>query len=138
MKLYQFIFSLIVVFLSYSNSIYGQFDCSVNASTFSVTVNPTPAAPVAGSNSTVCSGQTLSLTASSTGTTYSWSGPNSFTSTSQNPIIGGVTTLASGTYSVTATTSGCTSTAELQVLRSIKLLMLLRQAVILLYVPEQL
>src|SRR4030067_872021 len=76
-----------------------------------VTVNSSPSAPIAGSNSPVCSGQTLSLTASSTGTTYFWSGPNSFTSTSQNPTIAGVTTASSGTYSVTATNNGCTSAA---------------------------
>ncbi|MBI4929429.1 MAG: PKD domain-containing protein, partial [Bacteroidetes bacterium] len=85
--------------------------CAGPSATTSVTVNPIPAAPTPGSNTPVCSGNDLSLTASSTGTTYSWSGPNSFTSASQNPTIAGVTTAASGTYSVTATTSGCTSTA---------------------------
>jgi len=85
--------------------------CVSTATTTPVTVNQTPTAPTAGSNSAICSGQTLSLTASSTGTTYSWTGPNSFTSSSQNPTIAGATTAASGNYSVTATTSGCASTA---------------------------
>ncbi|MBI3501119.1 MAG: PKD domain-containing protein [Bacteroidetes bacterium] len=83
--------------------------CTSSTATTSVTIQQTPAAPTAGSNSTVCSGQTLSLTATSTGTTYSWNGPNSFTSTNQNPTIASVTTAADGTYSVTATTNGCTS-----------------------------
>ncbi len=69
-----------------------------------------PAAPTAGSNSPICAGGTLTLTASSiTNATYLWSGPNGFTSTLQNPSITGATTAASGTYSVTATVGGCTT-----------------------------
>ncbi|MBI3502183.1 MAG: DUF1573 domain-containing protein [Bacteroidetes bacterium] len=84
------------------------FGCTGPAGTVSVTVNPPPGTPTAGSNSPVCSGQTLSLTASTvSGATYNWNGPNGFTSTAQNPIIAGVTTAASGTYSVTVTVSGC-------------------------------
>jgi hypothetical protein len=85
--------------------------CTGPAGTTSVTISQAPAAPVAGSNTPVCSGNTLSLTASSTGTTYSWTGPNSFSSAVQNPTIAAVTTAASGTYSVTATTAGCTGPA---------------------------
>jgi len=43
------------------------------------------------------------------GATYSWTGPNGFTSTSQNPSIPGATTADSGDYSVTATVGACTS-----------------------------
>jgi len=86
--------------------------CVSTAGTVTITVNPPPGTPAAGSNSTVCSGQTLSLTASTiTGATYSWSGPNGFTSVSQNPVITNVTTLGNGTYSVTATLGGCPSSA---------------------------
>ncbi len=77
--------------------------------------DPTPpATPVATSNSPICSGNTLNLSAtSSTGgtITYTWSGPNNFTSSVQNPVILNATTAASGTYSVTATINGCTSAA---------------------------
>jgi len=86
--------------------------CTGPAGIISVTVNQTPAVPTAGSNSPVCSGQILSLTASTlVGATYSWNGPNSFSSASQNPSVAGVTTAASGTYSVTTTLSGCTGPA---------------------------
>jgi hypothetical protein len=57
----------------------------------------------------VCTGQTLSLSASGSTTSYSWSGPNSFSSASQNPTRAISSTADGGTYSVTATTSGCTS-----------------------------
>jgi PA14 domain len=77
-----------------------------------VTVNPIPAAPTAGSDSPVNVGGTLHLTASDiTGATYAWTGPDSFSSSAQNPTIANVTTAAAGLYSVTATVNGCTSAA---------------------------
>ncbi|HEY4798731.1 MAG TPA: hypothetical protein VII99_06600, partial [Bacteroidia bacterium] len=73
-----------------------------------VQVNAPLTAPTAGNNGTITSGQTLSLTASTiAGASYSWSGPNGFTSTIQNPIIPGATPANSGSYSVTATVIGC-------------------------------
>ncbi len=75
-----------------------------------VTVNPIPAAPTAGSNSPICEGATLNLTASAiANATYNWTGPNGFTSTLQNPSIPAATTAAAGTYEVTATVLNCTS-----------------------------
>jgi len=60
----------------------------------------------------VCVGGTLSFSANTnTGNSYSWSGPNGFTSTSQNPTISGVTAANTGNYSVAVTgTDGCIST----------------------------
>jgi len=86
--------------------------CTSVAGTITITVNPTPASPTAGSNSPVCVGSTLNLTASVVaGATYNWTGPNSFSSTTQNPSIAGITTAGAGTYSVTATSAaGCIST----------------------------
>jgi gliding motility-associated-like protein len=91
--------------------------CTSSAATTQVTVNPSLPAPVVSSNSPICAGATLNLNAaSSPGATYSWNGPNGFTSTQQNPVITNATTLASGTYSVVATALGCHSdTATLQV-----------------------
>ncbi|MFD2569191.1 hypothetical protein ACFSUS_01015 [Spirosoma soli] len=43
--------------------------------------------------------------------TYQWSGPNGFSSTSEQPTVQNATTLASGTYSLTATVTGeCSGT----------------------------
>jgi hypothetical protein len=75
-----------------------------------VTVNPIPITPTLGSNSPVCSGNALNLTSTATGATYNWTGPNAFTSASQNPSISNITVAASGTYSLTETSSaGCAS-----------------------------
>jgi len=76
-------------------------------------VDPTsPAAPTAGSNSPLCVGDQLDLTASLIiGATYNWTGPNGFINSSQNPNIVGVSAINAGTYSVTATVAGCTGPA---------------------------
>lgn len=56
---------------------------------------------------------TLNLTAESLpGATYSWTGPNNFTSNLQNPSIEGVGLNATGTYTVTATVNGCSGTSS--------------------------
>jgi subtilisin-like proprotein convertase family protein len=59
------------------------------------------------SNSPVCTGSTLNLsTPTVTGATYSWTGPNGFTSSARNPSIASVTAANAGTYSLTVTVGG--------------------------------
>ncbi|MFO7370041.1 MAG: gliding motility-associated C-terminal domain-containing protein [Bacteroidales bacterium] len=71
---------------------------------------------VAGSNSPVCEGSTINLSASG-GTSYTWSGPNSFTSNQQNPSVAGANLSMSGLYKVTVTDSnGFSDTTSLPVL----------------------
>ena len=87
--------------------------CTSNALSFSLSDPNPPATPSAASNSALCSGATLNLTASGSvaGATYNWSGPNGFSSTQQNPSITNTSTAASGVYNVTVTVNGCTSPA---------------------------
>lgn len=67
------------------------------------------------SNSPICLGKTLELNASG-GASYSWTGPNGFTSTDQNPTILNATAVNSGEYSCTITgTAGCDDTKKLNV-----------------------
>jgi gliding motility-associated-like protein len=68
----------------------------------------------AASNTPVCSGTDILLTSDIAGATYAWTGPNGFTSTDQNPIVVGATTVATGTYSVTVTNipGGCPQTTN--------------------------
>jgi len=63
-------------------------------------------------NSPVCTGNTIDLFVNATGgpTSYSWTGPNAFTSTLANPTITPAIAANGGTYSVTATNSCGTST----------------------------
>jgi|GEM_PF-247555 len=87
--------------------------CVSTAATVSVLVKPIPVAPTASSNSPICANVDLNLTAASPtgGVNYDWTGPNTFTSSTQNPTINSATTAATGTYSVTASLNGCTSVA---------------------------
>ncbi len=72
----------------------------------------TPVAPVASSNGPVCTGNPINLMAGTVdGATYSWTGPNGFSSTQQNPVIASAIVAAGGTYSVTSKKNGCTSVA---------------------------
>ena len=67
------------------------------------------------SNSPICIGKNLQLNASG-GSTYSWTGPNGFTSTDQNPIITNANATHSGQYSCTITgTGGCDNTLTINV-----------------------
>ncbi len=87
--------------------------CTTSAASngIAVTMN-TPATPAPGSNTPVCAGATINLsTATIAGATYSWTGPNAFTSNLQNPTISGATAAMAGPYSVTVTNNGCTSAA---------------------------
>src|SRR6185312_10962264 len=62
------------------------------------------------SNSPICACQPLQLFASNVnGGTYSWTGPNGFTSNLQNPVIANAALVSAGQYSVTVTVNSCTS-----------------------------
>lgn len=68
------------------------------------------------SNSPICIGKDLRLNASG-GNNYSWTGPNSFTSTDQNPIITNANAIHSGEYSCTITGTGeCDNTLKINVI----------------------
>lgn len=87
--------------------------CSSNAGSTTVQINKITST----NNGPVCPGTTLSLGATAlTGATYSWTGPNGFTSTEQNPIVSSNSTSAmAGVYSVTSTVNGCTSPSSVTI-----------------------
>ncbi|WP_291095118.1 GEVED domain-containing protein, partial [Flavobacterium sp. UBA2787] len=80
----------------------------VTSDEVNLTVNALPTA-VASNEGPVCEGSNLGLTGiSDIGTTFSWTGPNGFSSTDQNPTISGVTLASAGTYTFTAiSAAGC-------------------------------
>jgi hypothetical protein len=72
----------------------------------------------AGVNGPVCAGGTLSLTVNNSGNVspgYNWSGPNSFSSSVQNPTIGGLSTVNLGFYTLTLNYGVCAETSTVQV-----------------------
>lgn len=75
------------------------------------TVHQTPAKPVVSSNSPICAGFPLNLSASTTpsGVSWNWAGPNSWSSTQQNPVKTNAQIADSGYYIATATLGPCSS-----------------------------
>lgn len=87
-----------------------QNGCTSEPDTAVVVVAITTPTPQANSNSPVCAGQQIVLTATTiSNATYSWHGPNSFTSTQQNPSIPNASATNAGAYYVKATVNGCES-----------------------------
>ncbi|MCP9769031.1 hypothetical protein EGI22_14025, partial [Lacihabitans sp. LS3-19] len=95
---------------NYAVTVTNALGCTASAQV-AVSVNPLPT-PAAGNDSPVCEGGTVNLNASG-GTSYSWSGPDGFSSNSQNPQISNIALIAGGIYTVTVTdANGCTATAQ--------------------------
>jgi len=83
-----------------------------STATLSLQVKTTPTATAA-NNGPVCADiEALNLTVNTTaGASYSWSGPNGYSSASQNPSITNIPLSQGGSYTVTVTLNGCSSTA---------------------------
>ncbi len=82
--------------------------------TFTITVKPTPilSTSILAQDTSLCTGDTLVLSAPNiANTSYTWTGPNGFTSNQQNPTHNNVTISNSGVYDLVMidTISGCTS-----------------------------
>jgi len=77
-----------------------------------------PATPTASNDGPATTGGTLNLsTPTVPGATYSWSGPNGFTSTNQNPVITNVTAAAAGSYFVSVAIGTCESAAGVTIVQ---------------------
>lgn len=97
---------------NYTVTVTAANGCTASAST-NITVSTLPVAS-ASSNSPVCQWTTI-LFNSSGGTTYTWSGPNSFSSNAQNPWRM-ATAADAGAYNVTVTNAnGCSASASTNV-----------------------
>ena len=96
---------------TYYVSVVNASNCESTRTAVTATFKEVPATPTA-TAAPVQVGGTLNLSASTvTGATYTWTGPNGFTSTMQYPAIAKATLANSGTYSVVATINGCSSEA---------------------------
>ncbi|MBK6834579.1 MAG: immunoglobulin domain-containing protein [Bacteroidetes bacterium] len=87
-----------------------------NSGAITLTVTPAPTAPTLAVNSPVCTGSSVNLTSNTiAGATYSWSGPNGFTSTLEDPTIPIALPADAGTYTCTVDVAGCTSSSTVNV-----------------------
>ena len=108
----------IATVLPANSGVYNLTVTSVNGCTATagknLTIYPTPT--LSASGATVCSSQTLQLSASAdAGTSYLWSGPQSFTSNLQSPQIATPALNQSGNYTLKITSAaGCTNSAVVQ------------------------
>ncbi|MGC9079076.1 MAG: hypothetical protein ACP5I9_10040, partial [Candidatus Kapaibacteriota bacterium] len=102
-------------------AVRGATVCSPAINVASWTVTTSTLSLTCSSNSPVCSGSTLNLSVTVTGGSgnysYSWTGPNGFSSSVQNPTRANMTSADAGTYSVTVTDNitGCVSSCNTSV-----------------------
>ncbi|MCO5269853.1 MAG: gliding motility-associated C-terminal domain-containing protein [Brumimicrobium sp.] len=98
---------------TYTVSVTSADGCISAASTITITMSDQPSVDANALSQSVCEGDQIFLTATTDVTdpvSYSWTGPNGFTSAFQNPIITNASTDNAGTYEVTVTTpEGCSS-----------------------------
>jgi trimeric autotransporter adhesin len=100
---------------TYAGFIASSFTCISNSVGPITLKDPRPApTPEIGSNSPICVGKTLKLTATDiiSDLTYEWVGPNGFTSNDKNPQIPGVTMADSGIYTLTIRYKNCPTTTS--------------------------
>lgn len=96
-------------------TVWGNTAGCTSDSLLTLTIKPAPA-PALSSNSPLCKGDTLFLTAAPNHT-YSWTGPQQFTSTLAAPLLANIQVAQSGMYQLTVTAAnGCTAGASQAVL----------------------
>ncbi|MCH2021774.1 MAG: gliding motility-associated C-terminal domain-containing protein, partial [Saprospiraceae bacterium] len=96
----------------YVQMIDSQTGCSSLDST-TVTVNTLPSPPILPSDAILCEGDSIFLSTVTIAPNYIWSGPNGFSSTSQNPTPFVSSVIDSGTYSLQIIdAAGCLSAIE--------------------------
>jgi gliding motility-associated-like protein len=83
---------------------------SIDTAVILIKILPIPQPPIASIDTVNCENQTVHLYASYLqNATYSWSGPNGFLSTNQNPVILNASSQNSGQYVVHTLLNGCQS-----------------------------
>ncbi|MDP9047623.1 MAG: gliding motility-associated C-terminal domain-containing protein, partial [Bacteroidota bacterium] len=87
--------------------------CAGAAFNFTAVVVPPSPNPGGNSNSPICLNSTIKLNAKLiSGATYSWVGPNGFTSNIQAPTIPNATKANAGVYILTVNSNGCPSSPD--------------------------
>jgi PKD repeat protein len=88
-------------------------NCGTDSETTQITVNSLPPELNPTVNAQICVGGDIELESDLLNNiTYSWSGPNGFSSNLQNPVLSNVTTANAGSYSVFPTAGVCPGPTE--------------------------
>ncbi len=84
------------------------------SSAVTITVNSIPTITAISNDGPACEGGTITLSVTVSGSpTFSWTGPNSYTSSTEDPTVTtSATSAMAGTYTVTTTENGCTDTDQ--------------------------
>jgi len=91
---------------NFSVSIAGGANCSTKSLNQNLTINPSPTVSIMASNTIICVGETVTLTASGASGTYTWTGGSNATSIAVSPSVTTTYTLTGqNTNSCAATTS---------------------------------
>ncbi|MGV9004899.1 gliding motility-associated C-terminal domain-containing protein [Flavobacterium sp.] len=90
----------------------------ISEAIINITFFAIPDAPIASVEAIICEKSAVQLYASTVATgNYVWSGPNSFSSTQQNPVLNNVSSADNGTYTVHVSQNNCQSeTAQVDVM----------------------
>jgi len=98
---------------STSYTVIGSTNGCTSIAVSNVTVYPYPVVNLA-SNGPVCNGTPMNLSTTGAGSFF-WSGPNSFTSNAQNPVIPVATPVNAGVYNVIVSANNCATAGSINV-----------------------
>jgi gliding motility-associated-like protein len=88
--------------------------CRTASPVIKIQVKPTPK-PIVSDHQSVCIGNKITLELNGTEGTYSWTGPNNYSSTARSPVIENATVADAGVYQVTLSSGGCSAVAQINV-----------------------
>lgn len=88
--------------------------CRTASPVVKIQVNPSPK-PIVTDHQSVCIGNKITLELTGTEGTYSWTGPNNFSSTARSPVIEKATLADAGVYKVTLSSGDCSAVAQINV-----------------------
>ncbi len=95
---------------TYTVTVTSNSVCTATASTIVEITEVNPTITATDEGIITCENENIQLSVGPDGASYSWSGPNGFTTAEQNPTV-----TEAGTYEVTVTQDGCTGTASIMI-----------------------
>lgn len=101
----------VVTGVSVGNTTITFTDDSGCSSDYDITVGTQPTASATVTSNNICAGDDIELNANTvSGASYSWTGPNGYSSNAEDPTISGATASESGVYELIISIGSCSST----------------------------